>query len=121
MRCLPYPRKGSAIDEIVEWFDKEIWVLPSAITKANKNFLCYCPAEVLRMLYKNASCGHLERREAIMNSCDASLLDDIPDEIMKLSSRIVRRWWASHGLPYVTDIFCVVSKVRIFATMLRDC
>jgi hypothetical protein len=56
-----------------------------------------------------------------MNSCDASLLDDIPDEIMKLSSRIVRRWWASHGLPYVTDIFCVVSKVRIFATMLRDC
>jgi hypothetical protein len=27
-RCLLYPGKGSTIGEIVEWFDKEIWVLP---------------------------------------------------------------------------------------------
>jgi hypothetical protein len=80
--------------EIVEWFDKEVQALPGVITKKNKNFLCYCLAGVLRMMYENASCGHLEGLEAIMNSCDASLLDDIPDEIAKLSGRIVRGWWA---------------------------
>jgi hypothetical protein len=76
--------KGSGIDEIVKWFHKKIHVLPGTITKVNKNFLCYCLAGVLRMLYKNACCGHLEGLEAIMNSCDASLLDDIPNEIAKL-------------------------------------
>jgi hypothetical protein len=77
VRRLPYPGKGSAIGEIVEWFDKEIQALPGAIMKADKNFLCYCLAGVLTMLYENASSGHLEGLEAIMNSCDASLLDDI--------------------------------------------
>jgi hypothetical protein len=51
-----------------------------------------------------------------MNCCDASILDDIPKEIAKLSSCIVRRWWTSHGLPYATDVFRVIPEVRIFAT-----
>jgi hypothetical protein len=50
-----------------------------------------------------------------MNSCDASILDDIPKEIGKLSGCIVRKWWASHGLPYVTDIFRIVLEVSTFA------
>jgi hypothetical protein len=36
--------------------------------------------------------------------------------IGKLSGRIVRNWWASHCLPYVTDIFRIVPEVRMFAT-----
>jgi hypothetical protein len=114
--CLPYPGKGSTIDEIVEWFDKEIWALLGAITKANQNFLCYCLVGVLRMLYENADCDHLDWLEAIMNSYDASLLNGRPDEIAKLLGCIVRKWWSSHGLPYVMDIFCVVPEVRLFIT-----
>jgi hypothetical protein len=60
------------------------------------------------MLYENAKCGHVAGLEAIMNSCDASILDDIPEEIVKLSGRIVRRCWTSHGLSYVIDAFCIV-------------
>jgi hypothetical protein len=113
-RCLPHPGKGSAIGEIVELFDKEIQALSGVITKANKNFLCYCLSRVLRMLYENVDCDHLDGLEAIMNSYDASLLNDIPDEIAKLSGRIVRKWWSSHGLPYVMDIFRIVLDVRVF-------
>jgi hypothetical protein len=90
IRCLPHPGKGSTISEIVEWFDKEVGALSGAIMKANKNFLCYCLGGVLRMMYERMNCDHLDRLEAIMNSSDASLLDDIPDEIAKLSGRIVR-------------------------------
>jgi hypothetical protein len=78
MRCLPHPRKGSTISEIVEWFDKEVGALLGAIMKANKNFLCYCLGGVIRMMYEHMNCNHLDRLEAIMNSSDASLLDDIP-------------------------------------------
>jgi hypothetical protein len=66
------------------------------------------------MLYENVDCDHLDGLEAIMNSYDASLLNDIPDEIAKLSGRIVRKWWSSHGLPYVMDIFRVVLDIRVF-------
>jgi hypothetical protein len=83
--------------------------------KANKNFLCYCLVEILRMMYENADCGHLDVLKAIMNLCDASLLDDIPEEIAKLSRCIVKRWWTLHGLPNVTDVFRVMPEVRIFA------
>jgi hypothetical protein len=55
---LPYPRKNSTIGEVVEWFDKEIQSLLGAIAKVNKNFLCYCIAGILRLLYENANCGH---------------------------------------------------------------
>jgi hypothetical protein len=40
-----------------------------------------------------------------MTSCDASILDDIPDEIGKLTGRIVRKWWATHGFPYIYRAF----------------
>jgi hypothetical protein len=49
-----------------------------------------------------------------MSSCDSSLLNNISDEITKLSGSIVRRWWSTQGLPYVMDIFLVVSGVRVF-------
>jgi hypothetical protein len=45
-----------------------------------------------------------------MNSCDASILDDIRDEIGKLSWWIIRKWWATHGLPYIMGVF--ISRHR---------
>jgi hypothetical protein len=35
------------------------------------------------------------------------VLDEIPDDIGKLEACIVKRWWSSHGLPYVTEVFHV--------------
>jgi hypothetical protein len=53
-----------------------------------------------------------------MSACDDSVLDEIPDDLAKLTSCIVKRWWASHALPYVTDIFHVEKEVRLFCCML---
>jgi hypothetical protein len=116
VRCLSYPGKNTTIGEIVEWFDKEIRALPGAIFKANKSFFGYGLVGVLTMLYENAYCGHVAGLETIMNSCDASILDVIPEVIAKLSGHITKRWWTSHGLPYVTNAFRVVPEVRMFAT-----
>jgi hypothetical protein len=30
-----------------------------------------------------------------MSSCDASILDEIPNDIAKLAVHIVKRWWTS--------------------------
>jgi hypothetical protein len=117
VKCLTYPGKCSTIGEVIEWFDKEIQALSNAIVRANKNFLCYCIAGVLRMLYDN-DCGHVEELQTIMNSCNASILHDIPDEIGKLSGCIVRKWWSTYGLPYVTEIFCITPEERMLQSFL---
>jgi hypothetical protein len=40
-----------------------------------------------------------------MGLCDASILDEISDDIVRLSTHISKRWWTLHALPYVTDAF----------------
>jgi hypothetical protein len=111
VRCLPYPRRNSDIGEIIMWFNKEIRALPNTITKANKNFLVYCLVWVLKMLNEGAECRHLDGLDAILSPCDTSILDEILDQIAKLMARIVKRWWTSHSLPYVTDAFHVEPEV----------
>jgi hypothetical protein len=76
-RCLPYPKKGSTIGNIVVWFTKEIRVQPSAIAKANKNFLVYCLIGVLKMLQEHAQCSHVDGLETIMAASNASILDEV--------------------------------------------
>jgi hypothetical protein len=87
--------------------------------KANKNFLVYCLLEVLKMLQGHAKCHHIDGLGAIMNSYDASIFDEVLDNIAKLSAHIVKRWWSSYGMPYVTEAFCVESEVRLLITTLQ--
>jgi hypothetical protein len=98
---------------VIGWFDEEIQALPTAVIKANKNFLCYCIAGVLRMLYENG-CSHVDELQTLMNSCNASILDDIPEEIGRLAGRIVWKWWATYGLPYVTVFSCDTRGEDVF-------
>jgi hypothetical protein len=53
-------------------------------------------------------CHHVDDLGAIMNSCDASI-----------SALIVKRWWSSYGLPYVTEAFRVEPEVRLLITALQ--
>jgi hypothetical protein len=91
VRCLPYPEKGSTIGKIVIWFTKEIQALPNVIAKANKNFLVYSLVGVLKMLQEHAGCRHVDGLEGIMTTCDASILDEVPEDIAKFSAYIVKR------------------------------
>lgn len=49
-QCLPYPRKGTMIGNIVRWFEGEVKSLSATILKCNKNFAYYTIAGVLMML-----------------------------------------------------------------------
>jgi hypothetical protein len=71
---------------------------------------------VIAKANENAECRHLDGLDAIMSSCDASILDEIPNDIVKLAACIVKRWWASHGFPYMTNAFHVKLNVRVFVT-----
>jgi hypothetical protein len=114
-QCLPYPGKGSTIDDIIGWFDEEIKVLPATFTKANKFFACYAIIDVLRMLY-DSSCDHLSELQMLMSSCDALLLDDLPLELMKLIGHLVQKWWAEHGLPEAMSHLRIELEVIISST-----
>jgi hypothetical protein len=116
VQCLPYPIKNSIIGEVLSWFDKEIKVLHDAITKAHTNFLVYCLVGVLKMLQGHAQCCHLDGFDVIMSSCDVYILDEIPNDIAKLATCIVKRWLTSHGLPYVTNTLRVEPEVGIYIT-----
>jgi hypothetical protein len=35
----------------------------------------------------------------LATSCDAVVLEDVPEDVHKLAGQIVRRWWKPHGLP----------------------
>jgi hypothetical protein len=114
--CLAYPKKGSTIGDVVMWFEKEILALPDVIVKANKNFLVYRLIGVLKMLQGHAECHHIEGLGTIMNTCDASILDELPEDIGKLAAHIVKRWWSSHGLPSVTEGFHMFGAYNTLIT-----
>jgi hypothetical protein len=57
--------------------------------------------------------------DAIMSTCDASILDKIPNDVAMLMGCIVKRWWSSHGLSYVTDTFQVEPEVRLLCCVLQ--
>jgi hypothetical protein len=104
-KCMQYPEKGSTIGKITAWFNKEIHPLPDMIARANKNFLVCCLVGVLKMLQEHTQCRHLDGLGNIMSACDASILDEVPEDTPKLSALIVKRWWSSYGFPYVTEAF----------------
>jgi hypothetical protein len=54
------------------------------------------------MLY-DSGCEHIEGLQLIMASCEASIPEDLPPELMKLTARIVKRWWSEHGLTDVAN------------------
>jgi hypothetical protein len=55
-------------------------------------------------------CCHIDGLGAIMNSCDASVLDEVPDDIAMLFVCIIKRWWSLYGMPYITKAFRVDPK-----------
>jgi hypothetical protein len=66
--------------------------------KANKNFACYAIAGLIRLL-QDFVCEHLPELHLLAASSDALLLDDILSEVMKITSRLIRKWWSQHDLP----------------------
>jgi hypothetical protein len=71
------------------------------------------------MLRGHVNYHHIDGLGAVVNSCDASILDEVPDDIAKLSTHIVKRWWSSYDLPYVTEAFHIKPIVRLVIALLQ--
>jgi hypothetical protein len=102
----------------VAWFTKEIQALLGVIAKENKNFIVYCLVGVLKMLQEHAQCPHVKGLEPVMAVCIASMFNEVPEDIAKLSARIVKKWWSSYGLPYVIETVHIEPEVRLFGFVL---
>jgi hypothetical protein len=48
-----------------------------------------------------------------MALCDTSILNDLPSELSKLTGRIVRKWWAEHGLLEAAHSLRMAPEVSI--------
>jgi hypothetical protein len=83
------------------------------VVKATKNFVCFAIVGVLRMLYENC-CDHVEELQIIMEF-DASILEDLSEELVKLNGLLVKKCWTEYGLPNVADRFRKKPEVRLFS------
>jgi hypothetical protein len=50
-------------------------------------------------MLSNEGCQELGHLRELAASHDASVLQDVPDDVRKLAGRIMQRWWKPHGLP----------------------
>jgi hypothetical protein len=57
--------------------------------------------------------GHRKRLHELHANLEKAV-NEIPNNIVKLTARNVKRWWTSHGLPYMTDAFRVELEVGMF-------
>jgi hypothetical protein len=118
VKCLPYPKKGSTISDIAAWFAKEIQALPNVIAEANKNFIVYCLVGVLKMLQEHAQCSCVKGLEPVMVACDGSIFNEVPEDVVKLSTQIMKKWWCSYGLPYVIETVHLEPEVILLGCVV---
>jgi hypothetical protein len=70
------------------------------ISRLNNNFAILSIEGVLSML-NGEGCQELGRLHDLDGSHDATVLEDVLEDVHKLVGRIVRKWWKPHGLPQV--------------------
>jgi hypothetical protein len=45
-------------------------------------------------------CKQLPELKKLALSCDAWLLQDVPDDLGRIAKKLVKNWWTNHGLSY---------------------
>jgi hypothetical protein len=78
-RCLDFPATNAIVPSMLEWFCIEVQALPTTFAECNE---------------------HLPKFKKLALSCNASVLHSIPDNIGKITRKLVKYWWTKHGLPY---------------------
>jgi hypothetical protein len=47
----------------------------------------------------SSGCRELSGLHQLVTSSDASIVEDVPAEVKKITDHLVRRWWKNHGVP----------------------
>jgi hypothetical protein len=71
--CLPFPARGTKVEEMIDWVAGEVKIVPDTIYQLNYNFTVLAIEGVLNML-NGEGCQELSRLCELGNSSDASVL-----------------------------------------------
>jgi hypothetical protein len=103
VRCLPFPTKSVKVEEFIDWIAREVRIVPDTISQLNDNFIVLAIDGILNMLNYEC-CQELGRLRRLAASSDASIVQDVSDNVQKLAGKIMRRWRKSHGLRPFVDL-----------------
>jgi hypothetical protein len=45
-------------------------------------------------------CEHLSELKKLDLSCDALIMHDLPNDIGRITKKLMKNWWTNHGLSY---------------------
>jgi hypothetical protein len=88
VQCLPFPDKGAKVEEMINWVAREVKAVPDTVWRLNDNFAILGIEGVLSML-NNEGCRELGQLHDLAGSCDAAVLEDLPEDVHKLLGQIV--------------------------------
>jgi hypothetical protein len=90
-QCLSFPDKGGKVEEMIDWVVGEVKGVPDDVWWLNDKFVILGIEGVLSMLNSDL-CN-------LVGSRDDAVLEDVPEDVHKLTGWIVQKWWKPHGLP----------------------
>jgi hypothetical protein len=91
--------------------------LPEVLEHLNRNFVALALKGAMNMLH-GSGCGHLPALHSLATSSEPSVLEDVPAEVHKLASRLVRKWWKNHGLQEASRYLRIEPCVVGFAILV---
>jgi hypothetical protein len=115
-QCLPFPDKGAKVEEMINWVVGKVKVVTDTVWWLNDNFTVLGIEGILNML-NGEGCQELNRLHDLAASCNAAILEDVPEDVHRLAGWIVRRWWKQHGL---SEALCRLEAAHAVAVSYSD-
>jgi hypothetical protein len=84
-------------EELIDWVAREVKTVSDTVWQLNDNFVVLVIEGVLSML-NGAGCEEVSNLCRLAASNNASVSQNIPNDVRRLVGQLVRRWWKNHGL-----------------------
>jgi hypothetical protein len=85
---LPIPTQNVKVEQLIDWVAWEVKTVPATVWQLNDNFVILALEGILDML-NNAGCKELSHLHGFAASNNASVIQDIPNDVRKLAGRLV--------------------------------
>jgi hypothetical protein len=83
VQCLPFPDKGTKVEEMIDWVIEEVKAVPDIVWRLNDNFAILGIEGVLNML-NGEGCQELGRLHDLASSHDVAVLEDVLEDVHKM-------------------------------------
>jgi hypothetical protein len=113
------------VKELIDWVGGKMKTVSDTVWQLNDNFIILAIEGVLNML-NGIGCQELSQLHGLAASSDASIVEDVPNDVRKMAGHLVRRWWKNHRLPEALHRLeagnaKMVGGVSVFGVSLLCC